>query len=169
MAFRRRFSGSRQRSSKARLPLRWSGTLDTAMSGVIPAATLDSQAIIVPADYQQGTAMEASACTLMRIRGFVNLQNTAATVNLVTMCIYVAHGDLAARNPTIFDQAFRYGGTLWHMQLLLPSTAYAGFNEMVELDIKSKRRLENQSVVFAVIGVTTFQYATSLRALLKAT
>lgn len=150
-----------------RLPLRWIGSLDSDLT-IVAADTVESQAIVVPADYQQSTGLEASAATLMRIRGSLNLQNVGATPNAVSAALYVAHGDLAARSPASYDQIFRYGGTLWTGYWLLPAAAF-GVIERIEFDVKSKRKLENESVILTMFGQLSFQYFAAVRALLKVT
>lgn len=171
MAFRRRFSGSRPRTSQRRLPLRWIGSLDTDLV-TVAADTLETQAIVVPADYQQSTGLEASAATIMRCRGWLNLVNGVTVPNVVLAALYVAHGDLGGRSPASYDQIFRYGGTLWFGSVILGAegaAVAANHPRWLELDVKSKRKLENESLVLALFGQLGFTYTHAIRVLMKVT
>lgn len=160
MAFRgrtRRARGSRSRTLVAK---RWSGDFLLAEDTVAAAAT-DQNVVLAPEDYRQQASLEASSVTLTRIRGDVSVRATVIGGVAFAM-VYVAHVATAGIAPNTFA-GFIDGNVLWFKVLQVPTTEPV----RVELDIKARRRLENEQVIFAISAAAqTVTYMFNLRCLL---
>lgn len=100
--------------------------------------------------------MEQSGVTLVRIRGSVNLRATVIG-GLAFLGVYVVSELSPVNNPNTFA-GFIDGNCLWHKVVMVPTDT----SRYVEVDIKSKRRLIDDQIVFAISAVAqavTYNYA----------
>lgn len=163
MAFRRRFLGRRGFTRRPLRPRRWTGQGITA-EDTVAAGVSDVFEIVVPSDYAGGTtagAVEPGGATLLRIRGTLNVRATViGGVAFMYIAVAGANETLAAATDasTIIS-----GDMLWTYHLMVPVDT----TREVEIDVRSKRKLENDRVVFVITGVAqTITYTANFRALI---
>jgi len=120
--------------------------------------------IVAPGDYQAGQVAdqtEPGGATLLRIRGQVDLR-AAAAGGVALMAIF----KLGALEPSPIMTtalALTSGDVLWEEMVMVSSTVPTH----VEVDIKAKRKLENDAVVFSIFSVAVATiYFVNFRALL---
>lgn len=160
MMRRRRFGGRPFRRGKQRDSL-WSGDLSAAETLVAAGAGSFIQ-LVVPSDYQHSTGtVESGATTLARIRGSVSWRSTVVG-GIAYFAIMVIDANEGPPNPANIA-VFLRGDLLWHsVQMSLIDTT-----RNLEFDVKTKRRLENDQVVFLVGAIAqAVTYVMSGRCLL---
>lgn len=146
MAFRRRRFGRRPK-----LPVRWTGNFTDAET-TTAAGAVGSLTLIDPSDYRQQATMEESGATLLRVRGFFCARATVIGA-LAHIAIYVPDEALTvaaggALDPTQFGNFIR-GDLIFHGVFTVPVGANAA-PLMVPIDVKARRRLADQNVMFAI-------------------
>lgn len=150
-----------RRGGRPLVPLRWTGDSSVAEQGVAAGAT-STVALVVPADYEQQATMEAGGVTLIRVRMTVVLR--AITLGAFChMAVYVIGAAETVPLPSALAGLIT-GDTLWFTTRMLS----VADPQWVEVDIKSKRRLENDQVVFAISAIgQNLNYALSARCLIR--
>jgi len=119
--------------------------------------------ILESADYLQTTTMEAGAVTLARIRGEFNLRATVLG-GFAYVGIYVIGATEGAPLPNAFT-SYISGEMLFHDCVMVPVSPQEPYHGII--DIKVKRRLEGDRVVFGISAVAqTVTYTYGLRCLL---
>lgn len=121
----------------------------------VAAAATESAVVLAPDDYRQAANIEAGSMTLSRIRGHVNLRATVVG-GIAFVAIFVIGENEANVAPSAFA-SYITGDTLFHRAVMV------SVNEpvLLELDIKARRRLENDVVVMSVSAVAqaiTYQW-----------
>lgn len=160
----RRFTRGRRFGRRPRIPTKWTGN-GTAAEGTVTAGNSTSIVIVGATDYEGGTvsgAVEAGGATLLRIRGSIDMRATVVG-GLAFMYIAVL-GSAETVHAATNVLAITSGDTLWQ-DVRMVSTAEPVH---IEIDVRSKRRLENDQVVFVVSSIaqsTTF--SAQFRALIK--
>lgn len=156
----RRSRGRRARRGGPARARRWTGDLSAAETAVV-AGNQSFIALVVPADYEQSATMEPGGATLVRIRLSVSLR--ATVVGGLAYMAVVRIGDNEALLNVNTLQQFISGDVLWYKTVMVNLT---GDNQH-EVDIRSSRKLEADSVVFVLAAVAqTVTYAISARCLL---
>lgn len=160
---RQRFLG-RRNFRRPLIPVKWTGNGITAVDSVA-AGVSDTLELVVPGDYTGGTttgAVEAGGATLLRIRGQVNL--ASSVLGGVAWMYIVCHG---FNEPTfVATDALTIvsGDVIWQDHYYLA----ANLPVHVEIDVKSKRRLENDRVIFVISAVAqTITWTSNFRCLIK--
>jgi len=157
---RRHFRG---RLSRPRFPTKWTGQQQSAEATVAAGAQTDI-IVVAASDYEGGSVsgnVEAGGCTLLRIRGTINVRATVIG-GLAYMALYTAG---VGESVTLNSAAqIASGDTLWHDLIMVPIDT----SRHIEIDVKAKRLLENDAVIFSIRAVAqTVTYCGQWRALLK--
>lgn len=151
------------RSTRPKRERRWTGDLSAAETAVAAGAQ-SFIALVVPGDYEQSATMEPGGVTLVRIRLAVSLR--ATIIGGLAYMAVVRIGDNEALLNVNTLQQFISGDVLWYRTVMVNIAANGGVNEY-DVDIKSGRKLEADSVVFVLGAVAqTITYAISARCLL---
>lgn len=157
----RRFS-SRRRGFRRRLPLKWCGNGLTA-EDTTASGTQDSMQLIEPNDYRGGTTgnVEAGSCTLVRIRGQVSFRATVIG-GLAYMGVYAIGASEGVPDPSTTGGQVS-GDMLWSTIEMVPTDT----SRKLEVDIKAKRRLEDDQVIFVIKSLgQTLTWAANFRCLI---
>jgi len=163
---RRRFLPRRGGRGLSRLFLKWTGQGLAAEEG-LAVGTPEFVTIVAPSDYAGGTtanAVEPGGCTLQRIIGQVSLRSGVAG-SLAFMYIMKLGSFESAQNPAGFTPVIS-GDTLWQYATMV--TAATGHVQVIDVDIRVKRKLEDDQVVFGIAAVgQALTYYTNFRALIR--
>lgn len=158
----RRRGGWGRRS--APVPVRWTGDLSSGESTVAAGAATATD-IVVPADYEQNATLEPGGITLVRLRLSIGLRATVVGA-FCHMGVWVIGAAETAPTPSTFA-ALMSGDCIWWDTRFIALQANAT-PEHVEADIRAKRRLENDRVVFVLSAIAqNVTFVLGARALLK--
>lgn len=144
---------------------KWTGQGLAAEDSVAAAGT-EGLVIVQPSDYEGGTTtgnVEAGAATLLRIRGSVNLR--ATVVGGLAFMYIIAHGDTEPNfNAATSALSITSGDILWQDHYMIGTAE----PRHVEIDVRVKRRLENDRVEWIISAVAqTIVYSANFRALIR--
>lgn len=121
--------------------------------------------LVTPTDYEGGTVsgnVEAGACTLYRIRGTINVR--ATVIGGLAYMAVIVQGATEAVPSMAGPSQITSGDVLWHDLHMVPIDT----SRHIEIDVRVKRRLENDVVYFVIAGVAqTITYAGTWRALIR--
>lgn len=162
----RRFVSRRRGFPRRRIPTKWTGQ---QLNGEATRAAggQDDIVILAPSDYEGGTVggnVEAGGATLLRVIGDVSVRATVlgAVAYAAIYCIGQNEGPLQLNTGIEIIS----GDVLWQDVWMVPVDT----NRQFHVDIRSKRRLENDRVIFSIRAVAqTVTYAGQWRALMKST
>jgi len=160
----RKFVGRRGFPRRPLIPVKWTGNGITALDSVA-AGVSDTLELVVPGDYTGGTttgAVEAGGATLLRIRAQINL--ASSVLGGIAWMYIIVHG---FNEPTFVATdalTITSGDVIWQDHYYLA----ANLPVHVDVDIKSKRRLENDRVIFVLSAIAqTITWTSNFRCLIR--
>jgi len=136
---------------------RWTAQL--LDGSTLSTTALGASAILTTADYAQNANLEPEGPTLVRIRGDFWFEATVATAFSVYAMVFVADSDSGLStgghgDPSVFQNLID-DNILWWQSFRCPARTLATHPngmQRLEIDIKAKRRLKDDSVWLTAIA-----------------
>lgn len=134
----------RGRNVRPRVPTKWTGNGLLVEETVAAAAQAETE-VIGLADYVGGLTVgnvEAGACTLLRIRGQLSVR--ATVVGGIGLFALIRLGSNEVAQSLLTQNQITSGDMLWSYQVGIPVDTV----HVYDIDVKSKRKLEDDRIVF---------------------